>query len=371
MPDQAARAQPASRQNSSPWVSTRLGGRSTRVPTSATEDPRTRRTAVCREARSAQPKLHPPARPFHRQDLSRLCALTTAQLPEFGSALAAHRQSSPSSIASSPIYRGGKSAAELLTRLRSAPIAPLGLPSDTLAAIISAQVKLLRSLQAALAGTEHVIADRIARHPRTQLLQRRPGVGMIKSRPAARRSRTDPQPRRIRGTSSNRMRRSTGDEIIRQDHRRVLPMGSQYPCPQSGHILRAQRPHTISLGRQALRQRPRPRRTQPPRHPHRGSPGSASSGPAGTTAPTTTPNDTSLANGSSREELTQGTQTTPRHRHLPPPRSRPATPKHTQPLDREELPTTPRRRLDGQTPYERLLQRTAAQPVTDHRQQHI
>src|SRR5215207_5242891 len=40
-------------------------------------------------------------------------------------------------------YRGGKSAAELLTRLRTAPVAPAGLPAATLAAMIGAQVELL------------------------------------------------------------------------------------------------------------------------------------------------------------------------------------------------------------------------------------
>ena len=33
-------------------------------------------------------------------------------------------------------YRGGKTPAELLARLRSAPVAPVGLPTPTLAAMI-------------------------------------------------------------------------------------------------------------------------------------------------------------------------------------------------------------------------------------------
>lgn len=76
-------------------------------------------------------------------------------------------------------YRGGKPPVELLTRLRSAPVAPVGLPHDTLQAIIGAQVQLLRAIQSAIAGTEQLIATRLAEHPRAALLQQLPGVGMI------------------------------------------------------------------------------------------------------------------------------------------------------------------------------------------------
>ena len=47
-------------------------------------------------------------------------------------------------------YRGGKSPAELLARLRAAPAAPIGLPGATLSAIVAAQVDLLRAVQAAI-----------------------------------------------------------------------------------------------------------------------------------------------------------------------------------------------------------------------------
>jgi hypothetical protein len=48
-------------------------------------------------------------------------------------------------------YRGGKTAADLLTRLRSTPTAPVGLPPAVLASLISAQVQLLRTLQSTVA----------------------------------------------------------------------------------------------------------------------------------------------------------------------------------------------------------------------------
>jgi transposase len=76
-------------------------------------------------------------------------------------------------------YRGGKSAAELLARLRAAAVAPIGLPPATLAAIITAQVGALRALQAAIADIERVIAERVAAHPRGRLLVQLPGVGVI------------------------------------------------------------------------------------------------------------------------------------------------------------------------------------------------
>jgi transposase len=76
-------------------------------------------------------------------------------------------------------YRGGKSPAELLSRLRSAPVAPAGMPEETLRTIIGAQVALLRTLQAAIADVEATIAGRVAEHPRARLLERLPGVGTI------------------------------------------------------------------------------------------------------------------------------------------------------------------------------------------------
>lgn len=76
-------------------------------------------------------------------------------------------------------YRGAKPATELLERLRAAPIAPVGLPADTLSAIVGAQVALLRSTQWTITDTEKLIAARLAEHPRAQLLAQLPGVDMI------------------------------------------------------------------------------------------------------------------------------------------------------------------------------------------------
>lgn len=69
----------------------------------------------------------------------------------------------------------------------------------------------------------------------------------------ARRGRTHPQPRRHRRTSRRGMRHHTGDQVIRQDPRRLFPMGSQHPSPHRHHRVRSQCPHAIPLGRQAAR----------------------------------------------------------------------------------------------------------------------
>jgi transposase len=76
-------------------------------------------------------------------------------------------------------YRGGKSPALLLARLRAAPQAPLALPATTLTAMAGAHVQQLRSLQAAITGIEHLIAARVAACPRTRLLARLPNAGTI------------------------------------------------------------------------------------------------------------------------------------------------------------------------------------------------
>jgi len=76
-------------------------------------------------------------------------------------------------------YRGGKPPAELLARLRAAPIPSSGLAPAVLAQLICAQVQLLRSLQATIGELETAITQRVAQHPRAKLLRGLPGVGTI------------------------------------------------------------------------------------------------------------------------------------------------------------------------------------------------
>ena len=74
-------------------------------------------------------------------------------------------------------YRGGKTPAELLHRLRSAPTTPAHLPAATLTPMIHAQIQLLRATQPTIAGFEKLIKELIAAHPRVQQLATLPGVG--------------------------------------------------------------------------------------------------------------------------------------------------------------------------------------------------
>lgn len=76
-------------------------------------------------------------------------------------------------------YRGGKTATELLARLRAAPTPPAGLPPAVLRQLIAAQVHLLRTLLATIASLEQQIKNRVADHPRAPLLQNLPGIGHI------------------------------------------------------------------------------------------------------------------------------------------------------------------------------------------------
>jgi transposase len=76
-------------------------------------------------------------------------------------------------------YRGGKSPAVLLARLRSAPTAPVGIPAATLAVLIRTQVQLLRTLLATIADLESRITTCLASHSRATQLASLPGVGTI------------------------------------------------------------------------------------------------------------------------------------------------------------------------------------------------
>ena len=73
----------------------------------------------------------------------------------------------------------GKTPAELLARLQSAPTAPVGIPAATLAILVGAQVQLLRTLLGTIAELDVAIAKRVVLHPRAKLLASLPGVGII------------------------------------------------------------------------------------------------------------------------------------------------------------------------------------------------
>ena len=166
-------------------------------------------------------------------------------------------------------YRGGKSPAVLLARLRAAPQAPLSLPAATLTAMVHTHVQQLRSLQAAITGIEHLIADRVTAYPRAQLLNRLPGVGTINLAQLL----AEVGPILDRASSAEQAASECGTAPVTRASGKTTGVyfrwASQHPRPQGHHRLRPQRPDAITVGRQALRRRPGPRQAQPPRHPHR------------------------------------------------------------------------------------------------------
>ena len=76
-------------------------------------------------------------------------------------------------------YRGGKSAAELLRRLRTAPAAPIGLHPGVLAQLVGAKVRLLRTLLAGITDLDQAINKHLGKHPKARLLAGLPYVGRI------------------------------------------------------------------------------------------------------------------------------------------------------------------------------------------------
>ena len=205
-------------------------------------------------------------------------------------------------------YRGGKPPAELLARLRTAPIPPVGLAPGVLAQLIGAQVQLLRSLQATIGELETAIKQRVAQHPRAKLLGGLPGVGTInlaqllaESVPSSTGSAPPSRP-----PPNAAPRRSPGP--------RARPAGSisagrptPGPAPPS-------RPSRTTLacsrpGPAGCTPTPAPAANATPTRPASSpAPGCGSSGPVGTPTRPTTPAPTSPNSASRPPDLTQGTQ---------------------------------------------------------------
>jgi transposase len=76
-------------------------------------------------------------------------------------------------------YRGGRSPAELLQRLRAAPAAPVGLAPEVLTELISAQVRLLRTLLATIADLDHALGAGLLGHAKAKLLADLPRIGEV------------------------------------------------------------------------------------------------------------------------------------------------------------------------------------------------
>jgi transposase len=76
-------------------------------------------------------------------------------------------------------YRGGRSPAELLARLRSAPTPSIGLSPETLAELVGAQVRLLRTLLATVADLDRALGAALLGHAKAKLLAPMPRIGKV------------------------------------------------------------------------------------------------------------------------------------------------------------------------------------------------
>lgn len=76
-------------------------------------------------------------------------------------------------------YCGRRSPAELLARLRSAPVATSSLDHLVLAELVRAQVLVLRTLLRTIADLDRAIAAALAEHPKARLLDAMPRIGEL------------------------------------------------------------------------------------------------------------------------------------------------------------------------------------------------
>jgi transposase len=74
-------------------------------------------------------------------------------------------------------YCGRRTPAELLARLRGAPVAPTRLDPEVFGELVHAQVQLLRTLLRTIADLDRAISAAVAEHPKAHLLTRLPRLG--------------------------------------------------------------------------------------------------------------------------------------------------------------------------------------------------
>ncbi|MGH9267791.1 MAG: IS110 family transposase [Acidimicrobiales bacterium] len=72
-----------------------------------------------------------------------------------------------------------RSPAELLVRLRAAPVAPALLKPEVLAELVRAQVRLLRTLLSTIADLDRALGAALVAHPKARLLENLPRIGWI------------------------------------------------------------------------------------------------------------------------------------------------------------------------------------------------
>jgi transposase len=164
-------------------------------------------------------------------------------------------------------YRGGRSPAELLVRLRSAPTPPLGLAPETLAELVRAQVRLLRTLLGTIADLDRALGAGLLGHAKAGLLASMPRIGEVNLAQLVAEvgpilDRVDNAEQAIAECGAAPVTRASGKT------RTVgVPLGGQPAGADRPARLRRQLPARLTLGRQAVCRCPPARQAPPPRHP--------------------------------------------------------------------------------------------------------
>jgi transposase len=76
-------------------------------------------------------------------------------------------------------YSGRRSPAELLSRLRTAPVASEVLDPRVLGRLVQLQMKLVATVKASIAELDQAIAMAVVDHPKTSLLEALPRIGKV------------------------------------------------------------------------------------------------------------------------------------------------------------------------------------------------
>ena len=225
------------------------------------------------------------------------------------------RRGPPGRLLPAARYSGGRSPAELLDRLRSAPAAPVGLAPEVLAELVAPR-------SGCCASCWPPSPSSIGRWGLGCSGMPRPGCSPLpasarstwpRSSPRSARSWTVPAPRARHG----RVRRRTGHQASGKSKAVTFRLGGQHQGPQRPCQLRRQLPAQLTLGGQGLRRRPPPRQAPSPRRPHPRS--GLAAGDLGLLAQRhdLRPRQARRRTAARRQNLTQKTQAHPRPPALP------------------------------------------------------
>jgi transposase len=202
-------------------------------------------------------------------------------------------------------YRGGKTASELLRRLRTAPTPPRGLDPAVLSRLVTAQVALLRTILAGIAELERAIKHHLAEHPKARLLATLPYAGQVSLAQLL----AELGPILDRASSADQAAAEAGAVPVTRASARPPRSASAWPptaTPAKPYTSSPTTPATAHPGRPSSTPTPAPAASATPRpSASSAAPGSGSSGPAGTPTPPTTPPSTAPNSASLPHDLTQ------------------------------------------------------------------